>query len=229
MPALYKDDALKAQTIASRSYLLSKSDEEIITTSTKEQAFLANYELYDKWGSDYDKYIKKFQNIIIDTDNMVIKRDDKILKTYYFSMSNGYTENSITVFNEKLFESVASPYEENNKNFKVSNEISKVDLCNLLGVENVIIGDIVRTDTNHVDSIIINNKKYLGTEIRKILNLRSTDFEVKENDDSYTFTTRGYGHGVGMSQIGANELAKMGYDFKYILNYYYKDTIIDNV
>ena len=75
----------------------------------------------------------------------------------------------------------------------------------------------------------INNKTFKGTELRKLLSLRSTDITIKQNKDIIEITTNGYGHGVGMSQYGANKLAKKGYTYKEILNYYYQDIKIDSI
>ena len=88
------------------------------------------------------------------------------------------------------------------------------------------IGNIVRNDTHHVESIIINDKTYSGVEFRNLLKLRSTDFEITENDENYIITTRGYGHDVGMSQYGANELAKQGKNYRDIINHYYQNVNI---
>ena len=96
-----------------------------------------------------------------------------------------------------------------------------------LNVDNdIVINNIVRDSSNRVSEIVINNVNYDGVYFRKLFDLRSTDFELEFNDQEVIITTRGYGHGVGMSQWGANEMAKMGYEYRDILKYYYKDVEI---
>ena len=148
------------------------------------------------------------------------------LKTFYFSMSNGKTENSQTVFNEELFTSVDSPYEKELPNFQITKTISEDELKKVLNITNIEIEKIEKNDTDHVKSIIVSGNAFTGIEFRKMLNLRSTDFYKLKKDNSYEITTKGYGHGVGMSQYGANEMAKLGYNYKEIVDHYYQNTEI---
>lgn len=231
MPALFEEEALKAQAIASRSYAASNLNNNLIeiTSTTNDQAYYPNYKLQEKWQEDYSIYNTKIKNAVLATNNLVIKRENKILKTYYFSMSNGYTESSQTVFKENTFESVISPEDETNKNYKVVKTISKEELQKIFNSNDIIIGNITKNDTDHIDKIIINNKEYTGIEIRKLLNLRSTDFTIKEIDNTFEITTIGYGHGVGMSEYGANYMAKQGSNYKEILKHYYQNTEISEI
>ena len=231
MPALFDEEALKAQAVASRSYAMSSVKNHIITISSSisDQVYKTNYELSDNWQGNYDKYFKKIQEAVRETENLVIKRDNKILRTYYFSMSNGYTENSLAVFNENTFESVSSSLEQKLSNYLKTVTFTKNELCKLLKLDDINIQNIKRNETNHVDKIIINNKEFTGVEFRKLLNLRSTDFEIEEDNGKYIIATKGYGHGVGMSQYGANEMAKIGKKYEEILNHYYKNTEIKKI
>ena len=232
MPALFEDEALKAQAIAARSFATSKYENNMIllSSTTNDQLYNTNYELYEKWQKDYFKYYNKINSLVKETKDIVIKRDDKILKTYYFSMSNGYTENSSAVFKENTFVSVKSEYEnEKLKNFVYEKCFLKNEVLEILGLDSFEINDIKKNSTQHVDKIVIDNKEFSGIELRKLLNLRSTDFDIKIEGENIIFTTRGYGHGVGMSQYGANEMAKNGYNYKEIINHYYINTILDNI
>lgn len=144
-------------------------------------------------------------------------------------MSNGYTEDSSTVFGEVLFQSVESKWDnENLKNFMVSTEFTHSQLNELLNInsDKIIFTEINKNKTNHVDNLKVNNIIFSGIEIRKLLKLRSTDFSIEETEEGYIITTRGYGHGVGMSQYGANEMAKQGHNYEEILEHYYNDIII---
>ena len=224
MPALFNEEALKAQAVAARSFATSKIENNFLelTSGISDQVYNPNFKLKEKWNDDYNKYYNKIYKCVKSTHNEVIKRDNKILRTYYFSMSNGYTENSQTVFNDTTFTSVKSLENENTPNYKFQKTFSSSDLNKLLNVSNI---DI----PNHVKSITINNKTYTGIEFRKLLNLRSTDFTIEKQDNNYIITTIGYGHGVGMSQYGANQMAKEGSSYKEILNHYYENTEISEI
>ena len=231
MPALFNEEALKAQAVAARSFATSKIENNFLelTSGISDQVYNPNFKLKEKWNDDYNKYYNKIYKCVKSTHNEVIKRDNKILRTYYFSMSNGYTENSQTVFNDTTFTSVKSLENENTPNYKFQKTFSSSDLNKLLNISSIDIQNIERNETNHVKSITINNKKYTGIEFRKLLNLRSTDFTIEKKDNNYIITTIGYGHGVGMSQYGANQMAKEGSSYKEILNHYYENTEISEI
>ena len=120
---------------------------------------------------------------------------------------------------------------ENIKNFSVTKEFAKKDICNSLKIDcsNLNFTNIKRSNTNRVNSITVGEKEFKGTEFRKLLNLRSTDFDIIEKDEKIFITTRGYGHGVGMSQYGANGMANNGYKYEEILNYFYKNIEITTI
>ena len=231
MPALFQEEALKAQAVAARSYVLSKEKDGNyeVSASTSDQVFLTSYEMKEKWQNDYDEYYNKILNAVKKTTGEVLTKNNKILKAFYFSMSNGYTENSKDVFGEDLTQSVESPFEISLSNFEIVKEFSKSELLEKLGVDNLNIENQQISETKHTSSIIIGGKEFSGIEVRKLLNLRSTDFEIKQVGENFNIITRGYGHGVGMSQYGANELARSGKSYKEILAYYYKNTKLVNL
>lgn len=237
MPASFHDEALKAQAIAARTYAVYK-----IKTSNKEydliadisnQAYINKKQMQEKWKEDYAYYYEKIMNAVKNTENKIMTYEDEVIISYYFAMSNGNTENVTSVFGEQkdYLVSVESLWDKNVNNFEVNNTITRSDFCNSLEIncDNIIINNIVKTDSNRIDTITINNKSYKGTEIRSLLNLRSTDFDININESEIEIITRGYGHGVGMSQYGANEMAKLGYKYDEILKYYYKNIEISNL
>lgn len=238
MPASFFDEALKAQAVASRTYAIykknnSKNENFDYINDINDQAYASIEDMKLKWNDDFDYYYKKIYDAVYSTKNEVIKYNDEVIKSFYFSMSNGYTEESINVFNEDYpyIKSVESSWDNQNlNNFLSEKKYSKKDFCNLLNIScnNLVIDEIKKDGTNRVSSIKINNNIYTGIELRKILDLRSCDFEIEVNDE-IVIKTKGYGHGVGMSQYGANGMAKEGYDYKDILKYYYKDIEIKNI
>ena len=231
MPALFHEEALKAQAIASRTYLINHlQNNSTISNTTDDQVYLTKEEMQDKWKEDYDKYYNKIKEAVTATKDLIMYYNNEPIKAYYFSTSNGYTASSMSVFNEQrdYLTSVESPFDQDNSK---TIEISKQDFCTKLNIQcsQISITNITKDNSNRVSKITINNKEYKGTQIRKLLSLRSTDFTINIKDTTMEITTKGYGHGVGMSQYGANNMAKLGYTYEEILKYYYQDIEISSI
>ena len=231
MPASFEIEALKAQAIAARTYLINTmSINKLVDTTTSNQVYIDEIAMKEKWKNDYQKYYNKIKTSVSSTKGKIITYKEKPIKAFYHSRSNGYTESSLNVFNEQYdyLNIVESKWEEQNTEIIT---INKQDFCHKLDItcNTILIDNIVKDQSNRVESIVINEKKYTGIEIRKLLSLKSTDFEIKINGDIISITTKGYGHGVGMSQYGANEMAKSGYNYEEILKYYYQNTEISNI
>lgn len=233
MPASFELEALKAQAVASRTYAIYKMENnKNIETTTDDQVYITETEMKEKWQDEYDFYYKKIKQAVSETKHQIMTKDNKVFKSYYFAMSNGYTEDSITVFGDTTTKSVSSPWDNETLNkFIVSTEFTEEELKTKLNItESIKNITITKTDKNNrVNEIKVNNIIYTGIEFRKKLNLRSTDFKVEQNDNKYIITTRGYGHGVGMSQYGANGMAKENYTYKEILEYYYQNIKIKEI
>ena len=236
MPASFNLEALKAQAVASRTYamykILNYDNVYDVETTTDDQVYISIDDMHDKWGSDFDIYYNKIKEAVISTKNLVMRKDNKIFKSFYFSMSNGYTEDSITVFGENISSSVESPWDNETLNkFKVTTEFTEEELCKKLNLSNSIDQiEILNIDnTNRVEKIKVNDKTYTGIEFRKLLSLRSTDFTITKENNIYKITTKGYGHGVGMSQYGANGMANSDYKYEDILEYYYQNIEITTI
>lgn len=226
MNASYNIEALKAQAIAARTYALykvenSNQDYDVLPT-TSDQCYLDESGMRKKWQNTYDKYYKIVEYAVMSTKNIVMNKNKKLFKSFYFSTSNGHTQDSKSVFSEGNITSVDSLWDKTSKNYEVKTTFTFEKLKSILGNFNNI--KIISRDKYHnVTKIKVDNKEYTGIKFRKLLNLRNTDFCIKKHNNSYEITTYGYGHGVGMSQYGANYLANQGYDYKYILNYYYNN------
>lgn len=232
MPASFNIEALKAQAVAARTFAYNYLNNNEINIKSTAQNYIDISKMKEKWNNDYEEYYNKITLAVKSTNNEVIKYDDKIIRSYYYAISNGKTEESKAVFNDELpyLTIVDSSFDEDVKNFEVTTSFTYDNFCTLLSINpcNIIINNIIKDESNRVNKIIINNKEYLGTDIRKKLNLRSTDFTINLLDNNIEIITKGYGHGVGMSQYGANYLANNGYYYQDILKYYYKDTKIEN-
>ena len=238
MPALFHEEALKAQAVAARSYALYKinntSKNYDLVTDVTNQSYITIDEMKSKWNSDFEKYYQKISQCVKDTKDEVIYYNNEIIEAFYFSMSNGYTEESSLVFKESepYLISVKSTWDNENINgFFKEVVMNKNEFCQKLNIpcDNLIINDVERSSSNRVNKIIINNVEFIGTDVRKKLDLRSTDFNITISNDNVVISTYGYGHGVGMSQYGANGMAKEGYKYKDILKHYYVNTEISKI
>lgn len=237
MPASFEVEALKAQAIASRTYALykmgSRKDDYDVVTDVSNQSFITLEEMQKKWGSDYNKYYEKIKMAVENTKGLVMTYEGEVIEAYYFAMSNGYTEEASLVFSEdkNYLQSVESIYDNDTlKNFSVTTKFTQKEICTKLNLNcnKVEFSNIVRSNTNRVNSLSVNGKTFKGTTFRTKLGLRSTDFDIKIDGDAY-ITTKGYGHGVGMSQYGANGMAKNGSNYESILKYFYKNIEITSI
>jgi len=231
-------EAFKAQAIASRSYVLytlkgtSNKDYDVVNTVTN-QVYVTDEVLKQKWGKNYDTYIDKLNTAINDTKGIYVSYNDDIALTLFFSTSTGKTENNKEIFGADLpyLQSVDSSFEkEVSPNYKIDYTFTKNDFCNKLNIacENININVLSTTSTGRILSININNTTFTGKDIMNNLGLKNNYFEISVSDKVY-ITTYGYGHGVGMSQYGALAMALNGYNYKQILNYYYKDTTLKTI
>ncbi len=234
MPASFEIEALKAQAVAARTYAYYKYiNNQLLTGTTSDQAFINDSQMQSKWGEDYKIYKEKISKAIEDTKDLIITYQENPIIAFYFSMSNGTTENSLTVFGEELpyIQSVKSPWEENHQNYQETITYKKEEICKMLNIDctSFIVNKITYNENNRIDLITINDIDYTGVDFRNLLNLRSTDITININDNQVTLITNGYGHGVGMSQYGANGLAKEGKTYEEILKYYYQDIEINKI
>ena len=233
MPAEFNLEALKAGAVAARTYALKKIKEGgILTDTVSTQVYSDNNELKNKWGSSFDKYYNKIKQAVLETDNLVIKYQGGLINAMYFSTSNGYTESAKEVFGYDVpyLQSVESSVDLETTPYLRTVEKTELEILNILGITNLNNIEILsRTSSGRIKEIKIDNKIFTGVELRNLLGLRSTDFDINTNDGIVTITTRGYGHGVGMSQYGANKLAQKGYNYQDILKHYYVNTEISSV
>ncbi len=228
MPASFNDEALKAMSVAARTYAMYKMKGKKIydlTATTKDQCYITTDEMKKKWKNNFNKYYNKIKNNVNSTTGEYLTYNDDIIIAFYFSISNGYTENVENVFSQKLdyLVSVDSSFDSKYSYKESTKEINIKDFFKKLSINSNKINSISvnRYNTGRVKTIKINNKSFKGTKFRTLLGLRSTDFEIKYDDKKVYITTKGYGHGVGMSQYGANVMANEGYKYEEILKYYY--------
>ena len=230
MPASFNIEALKAGAIASRTYALKKiQNSEKLTDTVLTQVYNDNNELKNKWGNMFDKYYNKIKQAVESTNDLVITYNGELISAMFFSTSNGYTESAKEVFGYDIpyLQSVESSVDKETTPYLKTIEKEASTLLNILEVTSLDNIEIVsRTSSGRVKEIKIDNKIYSGVEFRNLLGLRSTDFDISVNGENVIITTRGYGHGVGMSQYGANKLANEGYSYSDIIYHYYQNVNI---
>lgn len=235
MPASFNKEALKAQAVVARTYTLKTiNSNKKLTDNNSTQNYKSNEELRNLWGSSYNTYYNKVQSAVNETKGEYLVYNGNYIDAVYHSTSNGHTEDSVYVWGNSIpyLKSVNSIYDSTNKNYSSTIFLSYQELSNKLKTNidnNTDLSNINRNNSGRVDNITINNRVYSGVEIRTLLSLRSTDFEFEKLDSGVNITTKGYGHGVGMSQYGANGMANNGSNYKDILLHYYSGVTIKSL
>ena len=252
MSSDFSEEALKAQAVAARTYIIYKIENnmtqghngaDICTNSNHCQAYASYEELKNKKGDEWIKNsYPKIKQAVDDTKGHILTYDNKAILPLYFSTSSGKTENSEEVFSAQYpyLKSVSSPYEEQSPKYYTEKKINKNDFVNLLkknyssisiSSENLnnTVKILDRTTAGSVNTIQVGNKKITGRNMRTIFGLNSSNFDLGFNSDTVIFKVKGYGHGVGMSQWGAEGMAQKNYKYDEILFHYYTDTQIKDI
>jgi len=240
MPVSFEVEALKAQSVASRSYVLkrlesNKDKEYDVVDTVSNQVYLDAEQLKVKWKDKYVEYINKVREVVNATSMEYLEYEGKVIDAMFFSTSNGYTEDSGVVFSSDVpyLKSVESSFDEEvAKAFYSSKSISLQEFYERLGLEykkelEVLI--LERSSSNRIVRIKINGKEFKGRDVYQKLGLRSCDFEFVLVGSNVEIKTKGYGHGVGMSQYGAHGMAKNGYGYEDILKHYYVGTTLKKI
>ena len=238
MPASFEPEALKAQAVVARTYALKAK-----TTGGKHgdgsvcgdyaccQAYIPEVEFVAKGEREDD--LEKITNAVYATSGYVLTYEGSLIEATYFSCSGGTTEDAAAVWGSDFpyLRATDSPGEENAAYYTDSVYISRDKLASSLGITlgsdpDSWFGLTTYTAGGGVNTMVIGGKEFRGTELRMTLGLRSTAFSVTPDEGGVTFTTRGYGHRVGMSQYGADAMAASGSDFAEILSHYYRGTLL---
>jgi len=244
MPPDFELEALKAQAIAARTYIVRKIvrqdfakapvPEAWVSDTVEDQAYATEEQLMARWGrKEYAANISRINRAVTETEGLIITYNGEPIDATFFSTSNGYTENSEEYWSERIpyLRSVASPWDkELSPRYKNVIRLSLNEMMSRLGLQEIPastgskLGMTVkeRTSGNRIKTILINGITFSGREVREKLGLPSAEFTWRVSGDTIEFTTYGYGHGVGMSQYGANGMAKQGKRAEEILAYYYQ-------
>lgn len=237
MPVSFEIEALKAQSVASRSYVLkkignNKEQEYDVVDTVSNQVYLDENQLKEKWGDKYLEYISKVREAVNATSMEYLEYEGEVIDAMFFSTSNGYTEDSGVVFQSSLpyLKSVESEWDkEVAKAFYSSTSMSLQEFYERLGLaynKELKVEVVERSSSNRIVKLLINGQEFTGRDVYNKLGLRSCDFEFVQVGSNVEIKTKGYGHGVGMSQYGAHGMAKNGYSYHEILAHYYVGTTL---
>lgn len=236
MPVDFNIEALKAQAVAARSYVMkqvekNKNKEYDVVDTVINQVYLDDAYLQKVWNEEYNDKINKIKTAILETKGEYLSYKGKVAETLFFSTSSGYTENSEDIFPNKVeyLRSVESKWDKISKYYSYTVSFTLEEFYTLLGLDynkNLKIEIIEKTSTGRPKLVKINGIQMSSKEVCSKLKLKSTYFEIISEGNKIIVKTKGFGHGVGMSQYGAEGMAREGYTYKEILNHYYKGTEI---
>lgn len=232
MPASFNLEALKAQSVLARTYALkAKQTGKKLTDTVSTQSYIDIDQMKNKWGKSFNTYYNKIKNAVENTNGEYLSYNGNYIEALYHSTNNGKTESSLDVFGNyyPYLISVSSEYDKNASSYLRTISMPLDTISNKLGLSlnnDSVINILSYTDGGNIKEININGNNFSGKKVRELLGLRSADFDISISDNNANITTRGYGHGVGMSQYGANGMANAGYGYKDILSHYYPGTTL---
>ncbi len=239
MPASFHSEALKAQAVAARTYIYNHMvsvekntdhpEADVCTDSAHCKAWLSDTALRTEMGDNwYADYYGKIEDAVRSTTGEIITYDNEPIVAVFHSTGSGRTENSADVWGGDLpyLKSVESSGDSASPKFSSTVTVSKDKICKTLGVTDTGVYAYTRSEGGAVLTVNIGGYLFRGVDIRSYFDLNSANFEIEETDTDYIFHVTGNGHGVGMSQYGANAMAQAGNDYITILTTYYTDVAI---
>lgn len=250
MPLTYHEEALKAQAVAAYTVYNSKriaqrsnpspelKGADFECDTQKWWIYTTKEQMQSAWGDQFEENYNKLCSTIDSIGIQQLEYNGEPATTTYYAISGGTTEAAADVWGSPVeyLVPVASPGDLQAPNYLSTASFSVDEFkSRMLGLKNDLvleadplqwIGERTRTDSGMVSQITIGGQSFTGLQIRSAFSLRSADFDLTYQDSRFCFTVRGYGHGVGMSQYGADYMARQGADYKEILNWYYPGTTL---
>lgn len=243
MPVEFEVEALKAQALAARTYIVRRILENDtssvpvkgawVTDTVAHQAYLTDSQLEAQWGAEaYRTNAAKISRAVEETRGMILTYEGKPITATFFSTSNGYTENAEDYWSDYIpyLRSVKSPWDSKlSPRFKETVTMPYSDFARKLGISGSVSASsavsgsktIEVSEGHRIKQIKIGGKLFSGRQVREKLGINSSQFQLKLKGKNVEITTTGFGHGVGMSQWGANGMAKEGKTAEEIVTYYY--------
>ncbi len=250
MPYTWPDEALKAQAVASRSYALARAalndgsspdlqGADFSADPAQHLGYVRQQEMQQMWGAEYETIYSRLHDLVAQTAGQTLQYEGKPALACYHAISNGHTEASENVWTAALpyLSGVDSALDASSPDYQVTtsmteNEVKKALMAAFPEIDPT--GDPAQwftapiyTKAGYLDKITVCGVETDGGVLRSALGLRSSCFSASYAAGSFTFVTRGYGHGVGLSQYGAYALALTGQTYEGILASYYPGTVLD--
>ncbi len=253
MPLSFETQALCAQMVASYTYYgrLRENARKNPDPALKGADFSANIQNWEKyttkeqmeerWGDQFSEYFEKLTQAAEEVQGLALTYEGEWIDATYYAISAGTTENAKDIWGGDLpyLTAVASPGDALAPGYRTTEVFSSQELQEALSASfsdlsfsqspEEWLGDMTRSASGSVLSAEVCGQTLPGEQLRWALGLRSQNFTVRFQEDSFTFTVLGYGHGVGMSQTGAQQMAKQGASFREILSWYYPGTRLSPV
>ncbi|HZJ58319.1 MAG TPA: stage II sporulation protein D [Clostridia bacterium] len=254
MPSSFEIEALKAQAVAARTLAARKlrsyggsgcskhKGADVCSEFIHCQAWIPESQQRKNWGDNYEENILKIRRAIEETRGYIMTYMAKPIEVFFYSTSNGKTEDVAEVFSASLpyYQVVDSPGEEDAPRYRGSVSLTNKEFVRIFNSKYTKSGlsssnleqkikIVSRTDSGRVRDLKVGDTKVKATEFRTLYGLNSTDFDFRFEGDKVHIETTGYGHGVGMSQIGANAMARQGYNYSDILGHYYRGIKIETI
>lgn len=253
MPSSFDKEALKAQAVAARTFYMnkrnnpdkdSKAHGAEICDTTDCQVYMSKEERFESWNKKQaEDYWNKIKEAVEETKGQVLTYEGQVLEyPQFFAVSSGRTEDAKDVFSSSVpyLKSEESKGEEIAPKFKTSVDIPINEFINKINnrypninITKNNLQSIVKiktyTEGGSVKEIEIGQESMKGTQFRQLFNLNSTNFTLSYGENVVTVSCIGYGHGVGMSQWGANVMAKNGSKYDEILKHYYSGVNIEKI
>lgn len=250
MPASFEIEALKAQAVVARTYTIYKITEgkkhesaDICDDSKCCQAWISKEDRLNKWDEqNKEEYWAKIEEAVNSTKGKIVTYEGKPINAFFHSNSGGKTDTATSVWggsNYPYLQTVATSEEDTYSQYSSEVNLTKEEFVNKIKeyhsnfqidffLENQI--EILEyTEGERVKTIKIGNLNLSGVEIRNMFGLKSAKFQVNIEGENIKFNVIGYGHGVGMSQTGADSMAKQGNNYEEIIKHFYKSTKITNI
>ncbi len=249
MPANFEEEALKAQAVVARTYTIYKiqnnlgkhGEASICDDSTCCQAWISKEDRFARWQEETrEANWNKITKSVNLTQGKIITYEGKPINAFFHSNSGGKTETTANVWGGTGYpylQSIETAGEDAYTQYNSEAKFTRNDLINKIKGKHAdfqinfdepeCIKILEYTEGNRVKTVKIGNLQLSGVEVRTILGLRSANFDITINGDEITFTVKGYGHGVGMSQTGADSMAKSGSNYEEIIKHFYSGVEIE--
>lgn len=245
MPRSFSSEAKKAQAVAARTFAKKKmqtskhENADVCEDPACCQAWTSKERLEEKFGAAFDTVWQSAQDAVRQTAGEVLRCDGQLIDAVYFSCSGGQTEAAAAVWGTDVpyLQSVASPGEEFAPRFSSQVEVPAAEFAEILkGADEKLhlqadaaqwLGACARTDGGSVARMEIGDGAFSGTELRGLFGLNSAKFTLSYQDGTFIFDVSGFGHRVGLSQYGAENMARLGFSYRTILQYYYQGAVVE--